>query len=70
MIWIGGAVAVRLLLQLVILPKLGIDTCNAWRDSLASVHFGLANTKNSLHCRLLFSDILELLILLFKAAKP
>ena len=26
MIWIGGAVAVWLLLQLVILPKLGIDT--------------------------------------------
>jgi len=26
MIWIGGAVAIWLLLQLVILPKLGIDT--------------------------------------------
>lgn len=26
MIWIGGAVALWLLLQLVILPKLGIDT--------------------------------------------
>jgi len=26
MIWIGGAIAVWLLLQLVILPKLGIDT--------------------------------------------
>lgn len=26
MIWIGGAVAVWLLLQLVVLPKLGFDT--------------------------------------------